>query len=56
MLTVTPRTKLKVEAKFENNHPEIQTGDYLKKRFLTEDCKSHIETDRKGRVSKGVEG
>lgn len=42
MITVTPRTKLKVAAKFENNHPEIQTEDYLKRRFLIKDCKSHI--------------
>lgn len=52
MLAKPPRTK--VTAKLGNSHSELLTGDYLKRRLLTKDFRSHHETGRKNGVAEGA--
>lgn len=48
------QSQLEVTAKMGNNHPEILTGHHLKQTLLTKECRNHIDTGRKYRVTKGA--
>lgn len=38
-----PEPNLEVNAKLGNIHPQLLTGDYLKRKLLTKDHRSHIK-------------